>query len=503
MSILLALWLLFVVSAGTLLVLVSRSQQHRKIGVEAATSLLLSSLPLLLVFELPFGPLLFLESLHLVLLVLAVRVWVRRLEPNFLSHSTLVNVAVDTMIMVVGIIGLYWAIDHHFGRELLLAGLVADVAVALVFAWQVIWNIRHYNLKPAAKTPALKELPTLSLCIPARNEDHALNDCLQAALASDYPKLEVIVLDDCSQDKTSEVIKSFAHQGVRFVQGAEPATGWLGKNQALQTLAQQASGDVIMFISVDTRLQEDSISQLVGYLQHHNLDMLSVLPQNRRGLALSTLMGTLQYVRRIVWPLTKRHIPVSSKAWLIKAAALRGLGGFASVRHKVVPEVSFARRLFAESKYRFLISTTGLGMTTDKKWTSQVQTAIRLLYPSDKRQPLLAWLHALEIALFMLLPLVITFQAVISGNYGPLAWLSITTVSLITFTYNLVLFKTHPGAWWLAGLLWPLVAVQEIVLVVASLLLYEFSEVDWKGRNVCYAVLNLPPRPVVRALSDH
>ena len=65
-----------------------------------------------------------------------------------------------------------------------------------------------------------QDLPTVSVCISARNETHAMTQCLERIVASDYPKLEVIVLDDGSRDNTSLLIKSFAHAGVRFIEGS-------------------------------------------------------------------------------------------------------------------------------------------------------------------------------------------------------------------------------------------------------------------------------------------
>ena len=52
------------------------------------------------------------------------------------------------------------------------------------------------------------------------------------AIASDYPKLEIIVLDDCSQDRTAEIIRNFAHDGVRFIQSEDNKDNWLDKNKA-------------------------------------------------------------------------------------------------------------------------------------------------------------------------------------------------------------------------------------------------------------------------------
>ena len=90
------------------------------------------------------------------------------------------------------------------------------------------------------------EIPSVSVCIAARNETHAMTQCLERVIATDYPKLEIIVLDDGSRDDTSILIKSFAHAGVRFVEGKTLQDGWLGKNYAQYTLAKEASGKIVV-----------------------------------------------------------------------------------------------------------------------------------------------------------------------------------------------------------------------------------------------------------------
>jgi chlorobactene glucosyltransferase len=339
----------------------------------------------------------------------------------------------------------------------------------------------------------LRETPTVTVCIPARNEDHALADCLEAVLTSDYPKLEVLVLDDCSQDKTSAIIRSFAHEGVRFVQGDQPAVGWLGKNQAMQTLVSHASGDYLLFMGVDTHVGHESISKLVTYTLHNNLQMVSVAPQNRLALAPGTLFGTLEYFWRIVLPLTKKHTPVSSKLWLIKRASLERLGGFASVSRKIVPEESFARRLIAQNAYRFLVSNATLSITTAKRWGSQLETSLRIAYPLLRRQPLYAFAAALLLLSLFMTPFIVAVLELSAGRTGLLFWLALAAGLLHVLDYFLVVIRTHPKIWFVSGLLWPVVVVQETVICTVSMVLYEFGEVNWKGRNVCYPVLS--PRP--------
>jgi hypothetical protein len=187
-------------------------------------------------------------------------------------------------------------------------------------------------------------------------------------------------------------------------------------------------------------------------------------------------------------------MPVSSKLWFIKAASLKHLGGLASVSRKIVPEESFAYRLFAQHAYRFLVSNKSLGVTTAKRWSSQIQTSLRLSYPLLRRQPLTTLVACSLLVGLFFAPLAVAVSEIVRGHMGVVAWLSIITSALLLVDYFLVLARTQPRTWFVAGLLWPYVILQEVFLGAASMVLYEFAEVNWKGRNVCYPVLL--PQPV-------
>jgi hypothetical protein len=52
-----------------------------------------------------------------------------------------------------------------------------------------------------------------------------------------------------------------------------------------------------------------------------------------------------------------------------------------------------------------------------------------------------------------------------------------------------VIVRTHSFTWPVTLLLMPVSLLQELVLLIASMLAYEFGDVNWKGRNVCYPVI--------------
>ncbi len=425
--------------------------------------------------------------LQLCLLLLAGRLLFGRLKDEFLRTSTKKNAMVAFVLLLL-MLGWFSGV---FSQMIAVATVLAvSLVVAVILLNQVIWTLKHYKLRTLQVHLRLKELPTVTLAIPARNETHALTECLKAAVASDYPKLEILVLDDCSQDETSALIRSFAHDGVRFIQGNQPTKGWLGKNQALQMLAEQASGEYVLFAGVDTNFSPQSITQLVTYALSSNVTMVSVLPQRRENVHPGTLLPGLRYFWQIALPITKRRVAVATQCWLIKTDAMQQLGGFAAIKNKIVPEGWFARRLFGGNMYRFIISNTGLGITTAKRWSSQNESALRFLYPTFKRQPLYIFIGSLLLTCIVLGPfLLVAWLPGISG-LSVWWWGTLGVCCLYMLSYALVTVRTHPHTWLFTTLLFPLSVMQEMVLLVMSMLLYEFGEVNWKGRNVCYPVIN-------------
>jgi len=87
--------------------------------------------------------------------------------------------------------------------------------------------------------------PSISVLIAAYNEEAAIERKLQQTLALDYPadKIEIIVLSDCSTDRTDEIVKSYPDPRVRLVRMTERRGKTYAQNQGIK----QAKGDVIIF----------------------------------------------------------------------------------------------------------------------------------------------------------------------------------------------------------------------------------------------------------------
>ncbi len=354
--------------------------------------------------------------------------------------------------------------------------------VWIVMARQLWYAARHFTPPHiAVNAKSAEELPSVTVCVPARNERHALTDSLEAVLASTYPKLEIIVLDDVSVDDTSVLIKSFAHAGVRFVKGEALPTGWIGRNHALQELTRESSGTFIFFMDADTRIGPETIERLVRYALSEGARMVSVLPRRNDGWRASVLFSPLRYFWELLFH--RRHTPASSSSvWLVERAWLQQEGGFESVRATIHPESKLAAQLARTNEYRFLVSSAELGVAYEKKWRSQLATSIRLLFPLLKHDVGTALTGALDL-LLLLVPL----GVLLSWIWTDFSYLHIlAAVLLVGFMalYGWYTRQVWRQGWWLGALLWPVIVLQEFVLVLVSIRQHRRRAVTWKGRNV-------------------
>ena len=61
------------------------------------------------------------------------------------------------------------------------------------------------------------DLPLVSICIPTYNRAEMVADAIRSALSQTYPALDVVVVDNASNDRTAEVVASLADPRLRFV----------------------------------------------------------------------------------------------------------------------------------------------------------------------------------------------------------------------------------------------------------------------------------------------
>lgn len=369
----------------------------------------------------------------------------------------------------------------------------------LVFAATVLVittaNVIKSKLPRVESLFSSEELPTVTVAVPARNETTELKHCLSSLLASDYPKLEILVLDDCSQDSTPEIIKKFAHDGVRFIQGSPPDDDWLPKNAAYQRLTEEASGEYILFCGVDTKFEPATIRILVSIILIKRSVMLSVLPLRLTFYSAGALIQPMRYWWELSLPRWLFHRPpVLSTCWVIKKKSLISLGGFQAVRRSILPERFFAREFAKQRRYQFYCSNAELGIQTLKPIADQRQTALRVRYPQIHRRPELVLLLTLTQLLFLMGPFIVIVACLISHTFNTTLSCSIAAAMLLIVNHILIVGISNPANVPVALFNLPLALLVELFVGLLSMCKYEFGQVQWKDRNVCIPVMHAYPK---------
>ncbi|MCL2869352.1 glycosyltransferase [Candidatus Saccharibacteria bacterium] len=348
---------------------------------------------------------------------------------------------------------------------------------------KLIYAYKHFYFQPKKlKQPALEERPSVSICIAARNEEHALDSCLEAVIASDYPKLEVIVLDDESVDNTSVLIKSFAASGIRFVEGGALPEGWMGRNYAYQRLLEQASGKYVFYISVDTHIAPDTISQLVAYLSQKHAEMLSILPVRTDNYRLSVLFAPLRFLQEVIF--NNKHAPGAiTGAWMInRQLLLHEIGGFTDFKNDILAERHMAQITAKSNDYCLLVGRK-TGVSFEKKWSSQVEAATRT-YGLTVCSNIFKFCYALLILIIINTPLLALLHIIVMPTSNILIWATASFILILMLLYFMYLRLAWSKGTLLGALLWPVIAAQELIILIASLFKRWRGTLSWKGRTI-------------------
>jgi glycosyltransferase involved in cell wall biosynthesis len=134
---------------------------------------------------------------------------------------------------------------------------------------------------PVLKKKEISENPLVSVLIPARNEEKNILHILEDLKNQSYKNIEVIIFNDQSTDGTAKIVKRFTATDARFhlVNSTGLPPGWLGKNNACHQLALQASGEYLLFLDADVRIQAGIIESALAQVKKHKLKLLTIFPK--------------------------------------------------------------------------------------------------------------------------------------------------------------------------------------------------------------------------------
>jgi len=213
------------------------------------------------------------------------------------------------------------------------------------------------RLLPGARRPAplepltgpLEGPPSVSVIVPARDEEHRIGPLL-AALAKDPQVGEVVVVDDESTDATAALASA---AGARVVVGRPLPAGWVGKPWALQQGLEAVTSEWVVTLDADVVPNPGFVGGLLAAATADGWDVLTVGPRFVLGGAAEQLLhpamlATIVY--RFGAPsgtASARRVLANGQCLVARRQRLVELGGFASAAGHMTDDIALARGLAA------------------------------------------------------------------------------------------------------------------------------------------------------------
>lgn len=151
-------------------------------------------------------------------------------------------------------------------------------------AYPAASNSHQARLNPAFSS---QDFPLVSVVIAAKEEEASIAETVRHLLHQTYPRLEIIAVNDRSQDGTGRKLEelrkwSEGKESIRIplqiIHVTTLPAGWLGKNHALYQGYLQARGQYVLFTDADVLFRPDTIADAVHYMKANDVDHLTLAP---------------------------------------------------------------------------------------------------------------------------------------------------------------------------------------------------------------------------------
>jgi len=339
--------------------------------------------------------------------------------------------------------------------------------------------------------------PAVSIIIPARNESRNIGPCLRSILASDYPLLSVIIVDDHSTDGTAAAALAAAAGDQRVTILLAPALpdGWFGKQWACAVGARAAQADILAFVDADTLHSPDLVTRAVRAMERRNARLLSIVGrqtlvtfwervvQPHVFAAIAQRYGGTEEVSRSSRAVDKL---ANGQCLFITNDAYARAGGHESVRETVSDDVALAQRVHETGGGVALVlgaaqlSTrmyTGLADLM-RGWGKNVFAGGRTTAPFGRVGRALFPLMLLVSPLMTVAPPAVLLLAAL-GLVGPVIAASALVAASATLLFWSYVYH-RMGYSTLYSLLYPLGGA--VLLVICVRAIARGSNVEWRGR---------------------
>jgi hypothetical protein len=251
----------------------------------------------------------------------------------------------------------YWALFSG----LLLAAIWLVPVVQLVLHFHEVADLTQPTWNPPSDTM----LPSLTIVVPARNEEAEIEEALRSLLELNYPQYQVVAVNDRSTDSTGEIMERLASEPaaqnkLRVVHVRELPTGWLGKVHAMWLGAEQDGlqlkpqfkPDWFLFTDADCVFAPDSLRRAMHYALQTGADHLVLFPTAHMHTLGERMMISFPQVMssfamrpwKVRDPKARDHMGVGAFN-LVRRTAYEAIGTYKKLRLEVVDDIKLGEAI--------------------------------------------------------------------------------------------------------------------------------------------------------------
>jgi glycosyltransferase involved in cell wall biosynthesis len=224
--------------------------------------------------------------------------------------------------------------------------------IVVMGAVAVAWVASAVDLAVGVRTiPWLRDVvpleddkcPAVSILFAGRDEAEKMPGAIATMLALDYPRYEVIAVDDRSVDATGAILAAGAKKDARLkpVRVDSLPAGWLGKPHALEKAYERSSGDWLVFTDADVHFKPDVLRRVVALAETRKWDHLTLLAAPK----------LYTFGEKVAMMFFSTCFLIGTRPWRAndpKSRGYSGIGAFQLVRRSAYEKAGTHRRLAME-----------------------------------------------------------------------------------------------------------------------------------------------------------
>lgn len=359
------------------------------------------------------------------------------------------------------------------------------IITILLNVWAVVNGL---FLFPLSRKSNLTSTPLVSMMIPLRNEEENVKGLIASLKRLSYENIEILLLDDQSDDDTYALLKKEIGVDSRFkiLSGAPLPSGWNGKVHACHQLSLRANGEYYLFLDADARVAPQVIEKTLLTMKKHKAAMLSGFPHYPNRHFLSFMLVPLQHmVVQLHLPLmianytTRPSFTAACGIFIcIEKNAYHQIGGHESVRNSLVEDVHIAREVKKHGLHMILVNITPSVLSYMYDSSRETWEGFKKnIYSGLGRSFLMVIFLVILYSVLFLLPFLYAILACISGD------IAFLLPYLLTVTFKMYVDCRTGHPLWLSFFL-PISILLMIALMVVSMMVHlKGKTYQWKGRS--------------------